>query len=148
MFLNGTYPSARADTRVSFTDYLAAHPSTSIDPATGRTSVAVPALWEALLYGLAPIWPASRTQLDGVGLGDVWPCDSLAKAKGVEKGDPRALVPFHKLSQVSVCARVFWRSRRAIIDASNSPSGASNSPLSGWPTRSRSPSNRPLVGPL
>ncbi|KAI1789584.1 hypothetical protein LXA43DRAFT_1020264 [Ganoderma leucocontextum] len=56
------------------------------------------ALWTALIEGLAPIWPATRTTLGGVPLGDVWPCDALKKhATGAYKeGDE--LVPFHKLT--------------------------------------------------
>ena len=55
-------------------------------------------LWTALIEGLAPIWPATRTTLGGVPLGDVWPCDALKKhATGPYKeGDD--LVPFHKLT--------------------------------------------------
>ena len=50
-------------------------------------------LWDALIDGLKAIWPATRTTLDGVSLGDVWPCDVLP---AVEEGDN--LVPFHKLT--------------------------------------------------
>ncbi|KAJ1807522.1 hypothetical protein LPJ56_004896, partial [Coemansia sp. RSA 2599] len=61
-------------------------------------------LWEAIIEGFAPVWPASRTQLDGVSLGDVWPCSTLAAANS-DIGDSELaqdadfLVPFHKLSQ-------------------------------------------------
>ena len=48
----------------------------------------VSAIWHVLIEGLQDIWP-SRTQLDGVSLGDVWPCEAL-------DGD---YVPFHKLTQ-------------------------------------------------
>ncbi|KAN0063090.1 hypothetical protein ACQY0O_004253 [Thecaphora frezii] len=76
-------------------DYLAAHPTTRTSP-DGKVEVEVPTLWEALIYGLAPIWPASRTKLEGVAMGDVWPCPhSLQAAEGSEA----ALVPFHKLTQ-------------------------------------------------
>ncbi len=58
------------------------------------------ALWTALVDGLSPIWPATRTTLGGTALGDVWPCDALKKestAAGTYKeGDE--LVPFHKLT--------------------------------------------------
>lgn len=50
-------------------------------------------LLRVVLDGLSSIWP-SRTVLDGVGLGDVWP---HARAGG--EGATAGLVPFHKLSQ-------------------------------------------------
>ena len=53
-------------------------------------------LWEVLIYGLEDIWPKSRTQLDGVYLGDVWPCDTLPP-DNVENGIGN-YVPFHKLT--------------------------------------------------
>ncbi|KDN46485.1 DUF1688-domain-containing protein [Tilletiaria anomala UBC 951] len=82
-------------------DWLLTHPSTAKDAATGAVTVQVSALWEVLIIGLAPIWPATRTKLDGVSLGDVWPCDSFKAALGDEAGvdDEKALVPFHKLTQ-------------------------------------------------
>ncbi|KAI9505256.1 hypothetical protein GGI25_002175 [Coemansia spiralis] len=57
-------------------------------------AVAVDDIWEVIIDGLAPVWPArSATVLDGVPvLGDVWQCDTLGTG-------PRSLVPFHKLSQ-------------------------------------------------
>lgn len=57
--------------------------------ANGRPSILLSALWDALVTGLAPIWPATRTKLHGVNMGDVWPISLLG-------GD---LVPFHKLTQ-------------------------------------------------
>ncbi|PWN47081.1 DUF1688-domain-containing protein [Violaceomyces palustris] len=79
-------------------DYLASHPLTVPCPTPNnptKLQVPVPVLWEVLIYGLAPIWPASRTTLEGVAMGDAWPCSVLG---GVEKGE-QAIVPFHKLSQ-------------------------------------------------
>ena len=58
-------------------------------------SVHISSLWGALIEGLSPIWPATRTNLAGVSLGDVWPCDALKPAV-VNKADE--LVPFHKLT--------------------------------------------------
>lgn len=49
-------------------------------------------LWQAVM-SLGGIWPA-RIEIDGVQLGDVWPCDCLNTAE--QYGN---LVPFHKLSQ-------------------------------------------------
>jgi hypothetical protein len=55
--------------------------------------VPIAALWHVLIDGLNPIWPASRTALNGVPLGDVWPCPALART-----GPGHDLVPFHKLT--------------------------------------------------
>lgn len=59
------------------------------------TRVPIAALWTCLIEGLAPIWPATRTTLGGVPLGDVWPCDAL-RPTATSEGDE--LVPFHKLT--------------------------------------------------
>lgn len=64
----------------------------------GKTVVPVAALWHALITSLSPIWP-SRLSLQGVPLGDVWPCTSLKESLSREhakEGDD--LVPFHKLT--------------------------------------------------
>ena len=34
-------------------------------------------IWSIVMDGLGPVWPTSRTQLDGVSLGDAWPCNTL-----------------------------------------------------------------------
>ncbi|TGZ82663.1 DUF1688-domain-containing protein [Ascodesmis nigricans] len=73
-------------------DYLLRHPSTK--HIESNTVVAVPTLWTALMDGLAPIWPESRTQFDGISLGDAWSCSSMPPAPGWER-----IVPFHKLTQ-------------------------------------------------
>lgn len=70
-------------------DYLLAHPSTD-----GKT-VQLTTLWDTLMSGLGPIWPAGRTKLDGVSLGDAWPCSSMPQ----DEGDWAKIVPFHKLTQ-------------------------------------------------
>lgn len=45
---------------------------------------------------LTPIWPASRTQIDGVPLGDAWPCSVMP----YHPTHPwENIVPFHKLTQ-------------------------------------------------
>ncbi|ESK92744.1 duf1688 domain-containing protein [Moniliophthora roreri MCA 2997] len=65
--------------------------------AEGSTrTVHISALWHVLVDGLNSIWPASRTKLGGVSLGDVWPCTVL-KSSAKSEGDD--LVPFHKLTQ-------------------------------------------------
>lgn len=58
--------------------------------------VPLPTLWNALVEGLSMIWPAGRTQIDGVSIGDAWPCTAMPVATNApwEK-----IVPFHKLTQ-------------------------------------------------
>ncbi|KAG6335715.1 hypothetical protein ID866_3373 [Astraeus odoratus] len=56
--------------------------------------VHISALWTSLIEGLTPIWPA-RLTLDGIPLGDVWPCATLKQPGQAEGKD---LVPFHKLT--------------------------------------------------
>jgi hypothetical protein len=34
-------------------------------------------IWSIVMDGFGPVWPASRTQLEGISLGDAWPCDVL-----------------------------------------------------------------------
>ena len=47
--------------------------------------------------GLASIWPETRTQVDGMSLGDAWPCTSMPPSP---PGEPwENIVPFHKLTQ-------------------------------------------------
>lgn len=73
-------------------DYLLQHPSTQklgVAPV-----ITIPTLWTVLMDGLAPIWPQTRTQFDGISLGDAWPCSSMPPAPGWER-----IVPFHKLTQ-------------------------------------------------
>ncbi|KAI0080486.1 DUF1688-domain-containing protein [Panus rudis PR-1116 ss-1] len=68
--------------------------SESISSGSTRR-VHISSLWGALIEGLSPIWPATRTKLGGISLGDVWPCEAL-KPTAVNEGDE--LVPFHKLT--------------------------------------------------
>ncbi|KAK4698982.1 hypothetical protein P7C70_g7288, partial [Phenoliferia sp. Uapishka_3] len=72
-------------------DYLIAHPTSIQIPSPNSYKIAVDinTLWEIVVGGLSGVWPAARTKIDGVSLGDVWPVQSLG-------GE---LVPFHKLSQ-------------------------------------------------
>lgn len=56
--------------------------------------VPVPTLWVTLMDGLGPIWPKSRTELDGISLGDAWVCSSMPAGEHWER-----IVPFHKLTQ-------------------------------------------------
>jgi hypothetical protein len=94
-------------------DYLLSHPSTQ---ASSALIVPIPTLWNVLMNGLAPIWPASRTGINGVPLGDAWPCNSMpqpaqapqsptfspfpnstAQSNGVAPWE--SILPFHKLTQ-------------------------------------------------
>lgn len=47
--------------------------------------------------GLAAIWPPSRTQIDGVSIGDAWRCSSLPQHPPAKPWE--AIAPFHKLTQ-------------------------------------------------
>ena len=55
-------------------------------------AVRIEKLWEAVM-SLGEMWPA-RIQINGIQLGDVWPCACLT-----DLGNYENLVPFHKLSQ-------------------------------------------------
>jgi len=73
-------------------DFLLHHSSTQV--VDGIPIIPVPTLWTLLMDGLGPIWPQSRTQLDGISLGDAWPCSTMPSAPFWER-----IVPFHKLTQ-------------------------------------------------
>lgn len=73
-------------------DYLLSHPSTQ---ASSVPIIPVPTLWDTLMEALTPIWPASRTQIDGISLGDAWPCSSMPSHSQSWEN----IVPFHKLTQ-------------------------------------------------
>lgn len=45
---------------------------------------------------LAPIWPSTRTQIDGISIGDAWPC-SVMPSHPTHPWEN--IVPFHKLTQ-------------------------------------------------
>lgn len=74
-------------------DYLLSHPSTQ---ASSVPIIPLPTLWTVLMDGLAPIWPATRTQIDGVSIGDAWPC-SVMPSHPTHPWEN--IVPFHKLTQ-------------------------------------------------
>ncbi|KAL9949686.1 hypothetical protein D7B24_006760 [Verticillium nonalfalfae] len=90
-------------------DYLLSHPSTQ---ASSMPIVALPTLWNVLMNGLAPIWPPSRTAINGISLGDAWPCSSMPQTSSPTNTfspfpssgqSPTAawesILPFHKLTQ-------------------------------------------------
>lgn len=70
-------------------DYLLE--SVEHDESHAKT-VRVEKLWEAVM-SLGEMWPA-RIKINGIQLGDVWPCACLT-----DLGNYENLVPFHKLSQ-------------------------------------------------
>jgi hypothetical protein len=72
-------------------DYLISHPTTQ---ASSVPIVLLPTLWSVLMDGLAPIWPSSRTAIDGTPLGDAWPLSTMPANAPWE-----TIVPFHKLTQ-------------------------------------------------
>ena len=74
-------------------DYLLSSSSTH---SSASPVIPLPTFWDTLMAGLAPIWPDTRTQINGTSLGDVWPCNSMPsdQAQPWEK-----IVPFHKLTQ-------------------------------------------------
>ncbi|KAG0329266.1 hypothetical protein BGZ99_002815 [Dissophora globulifera] len=55
-------------------------------------------LFKIVIDGFAEIWPPSRTNLNGVSLGDVWPCDAIHNPSAAPDSTEH-YVPFHKLSQ-------------------------------------------------
>lgn len=75
--------------------------------------VLLPTLWDVLMTGLAPIWPPSRTAINGISLGDAWPCSTMPQPAASSSGPsfspfPNArsgsaawesILPFHKLTQ-------------------------------------------------
>jgi hypothetical protein len=46
------------------------------------------------MTGLAPIWPKARHQINGIPLGDCWPCKAMPTSP-----EWATFVPFHKLTQ-------------------------------------------------
>ncbi|KAI4195219.1 MAG: hypothetical protein LQ346_003496 [Caloplaca aetnensis] len=75
-------------------DYLLTHPSTQ---TSSVPIITIPTLWSVLIDGLGNIWPATRTQIDGVSLGDAWPCSAMPSSPQAQPWE--SIVPFHKLTQ-------------------------------------------------
>ncbi|KAK3377565.1 hypothetical protein B0H63DRAFT_220666 [Podospora didyma] len=94
-------------------DHILSHPSTQ---ASSVIISPLPVLWNVLMDGLNPIWPASRTAINGISLGDAWPCSSMpqpaqspssptfspfpnttGQSNGVAPWE--SILPFHKLTQ-------------------------------------------------
>lgn len=75
-------------------DYLLRHPTTTVSTAP---IVSLTTLWSVLMDGLSSIWPATRTQINGVSLGDAWPCALMPSSPPAQPWEE--IVPFHKLTQ-------------------------------------------------
>ncbi|TAQ91249.1 hypothetical protein B7494_g432 [Chlorociboria aeruginascens] len=75
-------------------DYLMSHPTTQ---ASSIPIVTLPTLWSVLMDGLSPIWPSSRTQIDGTSIGDAWPLSTMPSLPTTQPWE--TIVPFHKLTQ-------------------------------------------------
>lgn len=75
-------------------DYILSHPSTL---ASSVPIVPITTLWSVLMDGMSSIWPPSRAQIDGISIGDAWPCSSLPKSPPAQPWEN--IVPFHKLTQ-------------------------------------------------
>lgn len=89
VFVTSTVPRIIADFLV---DYILSHPSTQ---ASSVLIVPLPVLWDVLMNGLAPIWPTSRTAINGVPLGDAWPCQAMSTGGSSWE----TILPFHKVTQ-------------------------------------------------
>ncbi|OOQ89091.1 Uracil catabolism protein 4 [Penicillium brasilianum] len=75
-------------------DYLLGHPSTL---ASSVPIVPITTLWSVLMDGFSSIWPPSRTQIDGVAIGDAWPSSLLPQSPPAPAWEN--IIPFHKLTQ-------------------------------------------------
>jgi hypothetical protein len=75
-------------------DYLLSHPSTQ---ASSVPIIPLPTLWTVLMDGFGPIWPTSRVEVDGIPLGDAWPCEAMPSPREAQAWEN--IVPFHKLTQ-------------------------------------------------
>ncbi|MCJ1348017.1 hypothetical protein MMC31_006247 [Peltigera leucophlebia] len=75
-------------------DYLISHPSTR---ASSVPIITIPTLWNCLMNGLGSVWPATRTKINGVSLGDAWPCSAMPSGSIAQPWEN--VVPFHKLTQ-------------------------------------------------
>lgn len=107
------FPPQRCVVSDKVLDHILSHPSTQ---ASSVIIVPMPVLWNVLMNGLDPVWPPSRTAINGVPLGDAWPCNSMpqpaqspssptfspfpnttGQSNGVAPWE--CILPFHKLTQ-------------------------------------------------
>ncbi|KAJ1564126.1 hypothetical protein HK096_009494, partial [Nowakowskiella sp. JEL0078] len=81
-------------------DYLIAHSNTI--RVGDSWVIQIETLWEVVMEAFSEVWPPTRTKLNGVSLGDVWPCEAMREISE-ELSEPGKsagpLVAFHKLSQ-------------------------------------------------
>ncbi|KAJ3407849.1 hypothetical protein CcCBS67573_g01519 [Chytriomyces confervae] len=92
-------------------DFVLADSRVAARSSDGKIEVPVEVLWDVVMDGLSGIWPATRTQVDGVSLGDVWPSkamESIMNSSDAAKTGPIPqaakekkvyVMAFHKLSQ-------------------------------------------------
>ncbi|KAI5294260.1 hypothetical protein KEM52_004358 [Ascosphaera acerosa] len=69
------------------------------DTTGSQPTIKLTTLWTVLTDGLGPIWPQTRTAIDGVSLGDAWPCKTLSDFHGAAAQPWQSIMPFHKLTQ-------------------------------------------------
>ncbi|KAI5283340.1 hypothetical protein KEM54_002204, partial [Ascosphaera aggregata] len=74
--------------------YLLAHHTTQATPVP---TIELTTLWTVLTDGLGPIWPETRTSINGVPIGDAWPCSALPQEPPAKPWE--GIAPFHKLTQ-------------------------------------------------
>lgn len=72
-------------------NWLLEHPTTQVSSVP---IILLPTFWNLLMDGLGPIWPATRTKIEGKSLGDAWPLQVMG---GMQEWE--SIVPFHKLTQ-------------------------------------------------
>lgn len=74
-----------------------ARPGNLIDylKADENGHVHIEKLWKVVMEGFSAVWPATRTNINGIPMGDAWPLKCLSDAYPNETN----IVPFHKLSQ-------------------------------------------------
>lgn len=68
-------------------------------PDAQKLSLDVTTLWSALQDLLIPIWPKTRTHINGVPIGDAWPLSTLSRKKIPSDPITPGIQPFHKLTQ-------------------------------------------------
>lgn len=71
--------------------------------------VVLPVLWNVLMTGLSSIWP-SRTAIDGVSIGDAWPCSTMPQVTGLSSPTSPSFSPFPTNSQAPSASRGEWES--------------------------------------
>ncbi|KAH6669692.1 hypothetical protein F5X68DRAFT_216014 [Plectosphaerella plurivora] len=65
----------------------------------GAKSLDYEVLWQALQEVLLPSWPANRTRIDDVPIGDAWPLEVHKQQASGEITSTNIIQPFHKLTQ-------------------------------------------------